>query len=138
MRKETVKAIIDLAYSELENACDPSSEATRLLRVAYAAAESGERSHRRMGASFGGSYRASVATAARYFVCKWFCEPARVTNAREACSMRADCLNASALRELLDSEGHCVAMEGILHLDYKDDLVADEKVPCASRTIPEL
>lgn len=127
MRKELAKAIIDRAYCELERACDPSSEATKLLRAAYAAAEQGERAHRRMGASFGGSYRASVQTAARYFVCKWFCEPAKVTNAREACAMRADCLNASALRELLDSEGKSVDMTGIPELDYCDDLVGDAK-----------
>lgn len=126
MRKELVKAIIDRAYCELERACDPSSEATKLLRAAYHAAWEGEKAHRRMGASFGGSYRASVQTAARYFVCKWFCEPAKVTSARDACAIRADCLNASALRELLDTEGHCVAMEEILSLDYKRDLVADE------------
>lgn len=134
MRKETVKAIIDLAYSELEHACDPSREATKLLRAAYAAAEQGERAHRRFGASFTNgkaSYRASVTTAARYFVCKWFCDPAKVTSAREACAMRADCLHASALRELLDSEGKTLppALSGMLaigQLDYKDDLVADE------------
>jgi hypothetical protein len=90
-----------------------------------------------MGRGFGG-YRASAVTAARYFVCKWFCEPARVTSAREACALRGDCLNASALRELLDSDGHCVAMEGILQLDYVADLVADERVPAASRSIAEL
>jgi hypothetical protein len=137
MRKELVKAIVDRAYCELERACDPSNEATKLLRDAYAAAEQGERSHRRMGRGFGG-YRASVQTAARYFVCKWFCDPAKVTSAREACSLRGDCLNASALRELLDTDGHCVAMEEILSLDYKRDLVADERVPAASRAIPEL
>ncbi len=119
------KAAIDAAFIRLTRATESRHEASVLLHAALDAAIAGEKGHRRMGRSFGGQYAASVQTAARYFVCKWFNTPARVSSARDACSMRGDCLNASALRELCDSEGIAVDMDGISDLDYSRDLVGE-------------
>lgn len=124
-RHQLVRATIDAAYLRLERATESSMEATRLLTAATEAAVAGEKAHRRMGATFGGTYTMSVATAARFFVCKWFNAPGKVLNARDACSMRGDCLNASALRELLDSEDIRVDMDGIGELDYSTDIVGE-------------
>jgi hypothetical protein len=121
---QKVRAIIDAAYARLERATESSTEATKLLRAATDAAVAGEKAHRRMGANFGGTYRASVQTAARYFVCKWYADTStKVTCALDACMLRADCLNATALREWLVSEGKAVELEGITDLDYSADIV---------------
>lgn len=119
-----LKATVDRAFAQLDRATESSSEASRLLANAFREAEEGERRHRRMGRGLGGGYRASVATAARYFVCKWFLEPAKVSTARSACSLRLDCLYASAVREWADTEGKTLDLAGIADIDYSRDLVS--------------
>ena len=120
MPRTAVAELVRASFARLEHASDPSWEASQLLRRAYTAALAGERQHRR---GVGGRYSMSTTTAAKYFVCKWFTEPARVTNAREACSMRGDCLHATALRELLNSENSAPSLPGISNLDYCRDIV---------------
>lgn len=127
MTKAKTKALIDAAYLVLDRACDATgSEAQSLIRKAYNAALESERSHRRFGAGLG-SYRASAETAARFFVVKWFCDPGKVTNAREAAALRLDCLYASALRVLMfeTHDGFTrlqAALEPAAELDYSTDI----------------
>jgi hypothetical protein len=122
----SAKATIDAAYTRLDRATESSSEASRLLLQALDAATEGEKGHRRMGARWtDGRASYKVQTAARYFVCKWFADPGKVGSALDACRLRDDCLRASALRQLLDSEGKSVDMSGIAELDYSTDLVGE-------------
>lgn len=129
MTKAKTKALIDAAYRALDRACDESGdEAQRLITKAYYAALEGERRHRRFGAGLGG-YRMSADTAARWFVVKWFVDPGKVTNARQACQLRLDCLYASALRVVLaDTLGGLeplallAALEPAAALDYSTDI----------------
>ena len=120
---QKTKATIDAAITRLSRASESSMDASRLLHAALEAATAGEKAHRRMGREFRGTYAASVQTAARYFVCKWFADTTtKVTCALDACMLRADCLHATALRELLARDGKSVDMTGIADLDYSRDL----------------
>jgi hypothetical protein len=95
-----------------------------LLNAAFDAAVEGERRHRKMGRGMRG-YRQSVKTTARYFVVKWFSEaPGKVTNARQACAWRLDCLYATALRECLDAHGITIDLgTDVNGIDYCTDIV---------------
>ena|SRR5690349_14025180 len=129
MTKAQTKAAIDAAFRALDRACDAKGgEAQTLICKAYDAALESERRHRRFGAGFGG-YRVSAETAARYFVVKWFVDPGKVSNAREAAALRPDCLYASALRGVLNDGGRGVetlalvaALEPAAALDYSTDI----------------
>lgn len=125
MTKAKTKALIDAAYHALDRACDETPGAGSLLAKAYNAALEGERRHRRFGAGFG-SYRCSAETAARFFVVKWFVDPGKVTNAREAAALRLDCLYASALRLVLTEHGWggvlLAQLEPAAALDYSTDI----------------
>lgn len=127
MSKSAVRIAIDVAYVRLERATESSHDATRLLRAAFEAALQGERAHRRMGRGLSAHrYSSTPDMAARYFVCKWFADTStKVTCALDACMMRADCLNATALRELLAKDGKAVDMAGITDIDYSRDLVGE-------------
>lgn len=123
-RKETIEA----AFYALERAADENGlDACGLFRKAYDAALDGEKAHRRMCAGLGG-YRESAITAARYFVCKWFLDPAKITDARSAAAVRLDCLYASALRaELIGRMGADFTdlrarLEPIAAIDYTKDI----------------
>lgn len=121
MSPATVRTAIATAYAALERAADEHGiDASRLLSNAFDAALDSERRHRRMGRGFGNRHKQSAETAARYFVIKWFRDPASITNAREATLVRLDCLYASALRiELLERMG-----KTFTHLNAKLDSVA--------------
>ncbi len=99
MSTPKTRETIARAYAQLERASDLDSDASSLLRRATDAAIDGEKKHRRHGPS--SRYRESVETAARYFVVKWFLDPANVKSARDAAAVRLDCLYASALHDLL-------------------------------------
>jgi len=101
IRKPGLKAIIDSAYTAIARAAESDSEAARLLCQATEAAIEGERRHRRITGA--GMYATSVRTAAHYFVCKWYLDPAPVLSAYDACRLRTDVLYASALRQCLDA-----------------------------------
>lgn len=118
-----IKETVDRAFAQLDRLTESNHSASLLLANALREAEDGERRHRRMGRGMGG-YRGSVRTAARYFVCKWFLEPAKVSSALSACSLRLDCLYASAVREWADAEGKTVNLAGIADIDYSRDLVS--------------
>jgi hypothetical protein len=99
---KVAKAIIDALYMNLSHECDRGMEASQLLYKASEAAREGEKQHRKgVWGPREGRYRGSVETAVRYFVVKWFMDPAKVTSALDAARLRADCLYASALREAL-------------------------------------
>lgn len=115
------------AYAALERATDENGlEAVGLLRKATDAALDGEKAHRRFGPK--SRYRESVETAARFFVVKWFLDPAKITNAREAAAVRLDCLYASALRaELVERMGMQFVTLGtkldpVAAIDYADEI----------------
>jgi hypothetical protein len=118
--------VVTAAYAALERASDETSEASGLLRKAYDAALAGEKAHRRMGAGLGG-HRESADTAARYFVVKWFLDPANITDARSACAVRPDCLFASALRAVLEGHAGFLAVHEtcspVASIDYTKDIV---------------
>jgi hypothetical protein len=127
MSTSKTRETIARAYAALERASDESSDASSLLRRATDAAIDGEKTHRRHGPS--SRYRESVETAARYFVCKWFLAPGKVKSARDATSMRLDCLYASALHDvLLDRMGRDFpalqkALDPAAAVDYCRDIV---------------
>lgn len=127
MSKAKTRETIARAYAALERASDESIDATSLLRKATDAAVDGEKTHRRHGPS--SRYRESVETAARYFVCKWFLDPAKVKSARDAAAVRLDCLYASALHDvLLDHMGRDFpalqkALDAAAEIDYCRDIV---------------
>jgi hypothetical protein len=125
--KLRTRTTIDVAYARLERATESSTDATRLLRAAFEAALQGEHAHRRMGRHFGAhKYLNTPDTAARYFVCKWFADTTtKVSCALDACMLRGDCLNATALRELLAKDGKTVELEGIADLNYSTDIVGE-------------
>lgn len=121
--RETIAA----AYAALDRACDENGmDACSLIRKATDAALEGEKGHRRHGPR--GRYRESVETAARYFVVKWFLDPAKITDARSAAAVRLDCLYASALRaELIGRMGADFTalrtkLEPVAAVDYSDDI----------------
>ncbi len=130
MSATKTRETIALAFAALERAADESTEASRLLSNAFDAALDGERRHRRMGRGFGNRHKQSAETAARYFVVKWFLDPAKITNAREAAAVRLDCLYASALRgELADRMGKELAslrakLEPVAAIDYVDHIAS--------------
>ncbi len=123
------KATIDTACAALERAAQEHGiDANNLFDKAYDAALESEKKHRRFGAFAPTRYRESAVTAARYFVCKWFVDPGKVTNAKEAALLRLDCLYASALRlelEKLWMPGSPFrnALEPIFAIDYCNDIV---------------
>lgn len=119
---------IAAAYAALERAADENGmTACSLLLKATFAAIDGEKGHRRFGPR--STYRQSVETAARYFVVKWFLDPAKITDARSAAAVRLDCLYASALRaELVERMGMAFIelgpkLEPVAAIDYSDDIV---------------
>ena len=125
MTKAHVKRTIEQAFYAIARKAESGIETDKLLRNAYDAALEGERARRKMGRGLGG-YQQSAETAARYFVAKWFSEQrGKVTNAREACSMRLDCLYAMALRECFDADGKTVDLgEDFASIDYTAHIVA--------------
>ncbi len=97
--------LIQEAYNALDRASESSSEASRLVGLAYDAAAESERRHRR-GAPYCADRKAlvSVDTAAKFFVVKWACEPVgKKKSLLEASGLRLECLYAGALGELLRS-----------------------------------
>lgn len=131
MNATLTRSTIHAAFAALERAADENGlEACSLFRKAFDAARDGERAHRRMGRGLGG-YRQSADTAARYFVVKWFLDPAKITDARSAAAVRLDCLYASALRaELIGRMGADFAdlrakLEPVASIDYTTHIVRD-------------
>jgi hypothetical protein len=125
------RATIATAFAALERAADENGlNANAFFRKAYDAALDGERGHRRMGAGLSRRYQQSAVTAARYFVVKWFLEPAKIASALDAASVRLDCLYASALRaELIGRMGADFTalrakLELVLTIDYCDHISA--------------
>jgi len=106
MSKSKTSQAIGRAFMTLERACDPSREASDLLRKAFEAALEGERQHRK-GAPYCVSHEARISSqdAARFFVLKWVCEgsPKKVSF-REAAQLRPDAFLGYALRCYLDEE----------------------------------
>ncbi len=129
MSTSKVRDTIATAFAALERASDEGIDAAQMFRKAYDAALTGERQHRRAGSGLGNRYKQSAETAARYFVVKWFVEPAKIASAREAGLVRLDCLYASALRgELNDRMGRELAallpkLAPVVAIDYLTDLV---------------
>lgn len=126
MSTSKTRQTIATAYSALERAADENGiDASGLCRKATDAAIDGEKGHRRGRRGF----RESVETAARYFVVKWFLDPAKITDARSAAAVRLDCLYASALRaELIGRMGADFTdlrakLEPVGAIDYSDDIV---------------
>lgn len=128
MSTSKTRQTIATAYAALERAADENGlDACGFFRKASDAATDGEKAHRRMGPS--SQYRESVETTARYFVVKWFLEPAKIGNALDAARVRLDCLYASALRaELIGRMGADFTdlrakLEPVAAIDYVNDIV---------------
>lgn len=128
MSTSKTRQTIATAYAALDRACDENGmEACSLIRKATDAALEGEKGHRRGGPP--SRYRESVETAARYFVVKWFLDPAKIASAADAARVRLDCLYASALRaELVGRMGADLTtlwpkLEPVAAIDYSDDIV---------------
>lgn len=128
MSTSKTRQTIAAAYAALERAADENGiDACNLFRKATEAATEGEKGHRRHGPS--SRYRESIETAARYFVVKWFLDPAKVKSALDATKVRLDCLYSSALRaELIGRMGADFTdlrakLEPVAALDYCRDIV---------------
>src|SRR5512147_170856 len=118
MTRTQAKATIDRLFTLLARSAESSSDNSRLLERAYRAALEGEKGHRRMGARFNARYRLPAPLAARYFVVKWYADPAKVESALDAVNLRDDCLYASALRLAMpECSGEATA---ILDIDYSE------------------
>lgn len=129
LSKAEVKARIDRAFVELNRVCESRQESARLLAHAHRAALEGERRHRSIGRGLDpGPYQQSVETAARYWVLRWFWEPAKVTSALEAVQLREDALHASALAQFLLNERKPTPelferIKACGEIDYSEDIV---------------
>lgn len=129
MSTSRTRQTIATAYAALERAADENGiDACSFFRKATDAATDGEKAHRRPERRQS-RYRESVETAARYFVVKWFLEPAKIGNALDAARVRLDCLYASALRaELIGRMGADFTdlrakLEPVAAIDYVNDIV---------------
>ncbi len=124
--KAKVKQLVNDAFLTLSRGTQSDSEADKLLDRALSSALDSERRHRRMAPS-GSRWLQSAETAARFFVVKWFAEPrGKVKCARDACSLREDCLYAMALAEVVRAEGlkvDSLAVKRAAALDYVSDFV---------------
>lgn len=106
MTPKEAKAFIDRAFLIVSRHANLTTETQSLFERAHGLAVRTESETRRSAFHRGfGRYRASVETVARYFVCRWFAEPATVTNAREAAAVAGTCLYATALRMAVDEKG---------------------------------
>lgn len=103
MTPKEAKKVIDQAFHVVQRASHLTTETRDLFERAHSIAIRDETHNRRHAWVKGGRWKNSVETAARYFVVKWFFEPARATNVREAAGLRLDCLYASALRAAVDA-----------------------------------
>lgn len=119
------KKLVDRAFGLLKHAAEPRQDPSRFFARACAAAVDGERRHRCGAWVPEGPYRSSVVTAARYFVVQWYFDPAKVTSALEAVSIREDALYASALREALGDVPALMALQRDFgDIDYAQHLAA--------------
>lgn len=127
------KEAIDAAFLVVRRLSNLNTETQNLFERAHDAAVTGERHNRRHAWAPGGRWRSSVETSARYFVVRWFSEPAEVSNAREAAALRTDCLCASALRlaieasrkgsaRVFDTEDAAKLSRVLDDIDYADHL----------------
>jgi hypothetical protein len=130
MKRVALKNAIDQAYNSLEAAAIRDGVANELLAKAHEAAESSERSHRRIrfgSTSFRDAHNDSfsVAYAAKYFVLKWtHAATARPKGWLEIATTRLDCVYASGLQERLSELKSLPAKPAWLDsVDYARDIV---------------
>ena len=128
MTTKEARALIEFSWGRLTNKAQHQHEARDYLERALKAATDGEKRHRRGAWAEEGRYRVPVAVAARYFVLKWFREPSQVKSAREAVSLREDCLYASALGQLdIDAAWVFEGCERFALIDYVDHMASPDK-----------
>ena len=92
MTKNQVKKTIDQDFAAIRHAVANSFEASQYIYDAFKAALKSEKMHR----SSCEGYQQSTTTAAKYFVIKWFREPAKIDGPLSACQVRHEALLASA------------------------------------------
>lgn len=119
------KKLIDRAFTLLSHAAENHTDPEKFLEKAYATALAREKHHRTHAWVPEGPYRNGVQTAARYFVVRWYFDPAKVGTALEAVSIREDALYASALREALgDVPALMVLRRDFADIDYVQHIAA--------------
>lgn len=127
MNASDLQTLVAREFGKLDNWADRDIERRRLVDACLAAAEEGERGHRKMGRAFTSKgYKVGVSTAAKWFVLKWATErrtepPKSWT---EAAGVRPDCLYGWAIGELLGADLACpnLASEAIHSIEYGTDI----------------
>lgn len=123
MTPKEVKAVVDAAYRALERAAEKHQETQKLFDLGFEANVRQEKGHRRMGSGLGtGRYRASVQTVARYFLVKWYLEPAKVESAKDATLITLSALYSTALRDWLPEVPNAPSLIDVLALDYAEHM----------------
>lgn len=127
MKASDLQTLVAREFGKLDNWADRDIERRRLVNECQAAAEDGERRHRRMGRSLmNHGYKVGVETAAKWFVLKWATE--RRTDGPKswahAASVRLDCLYGWAIGELLGADAACpnLATDAIHSVHYETDI----------------
>jgi len=123
MTPKRAKAVIDAAFMNLSHAAESRTDPDRYVQRAYRAAYDGEKHARSNAWGQLGLPRSTIVTVARYFVVKWYLDPADVRNAADAVAIREDCLYASAVRVLLKEVPSVMKLAAEFRaIDYKDHL----------------
>jgi predicted RNA polymerase sigma factor len=128
MTPKRAKAVIDAAFMNLSHAAESRTDPERYVQKAFEAAFADEKHHREQEWVPTERPRSTLKTVARYFVVKWYLDPAVIRNAAEALALRQDCLYASAVRVLLGDVPSVMKLAAEFEtIDYKDHLSAPAK-----------
>lgn len=102
MKGAALKNAIEAAYAEIEKLALADARANDLLRKALFHARNGERQHRRVTGVYSKAFT-SIEVAAKYFVVKWFWDPAAQRPPRSwlDAAIRLDALYSYALHQTL-------------------------------------